>query len=49
MNRSTVDIPFSLRSSFRGENLSDLKVANLMRKVWSLRQEEKERKEKKFI
>ena len=49
MNRSTVDIPF-LSEALLGERIwVILKVANLMRKVWWLWQEEKEKKEKKLI
>ena len=49
MNCSTVDIPF-LSEALSGERIwVILKVANLMRKVWWLRQEEKEKKEKKLI
>ena len=46
MNCFTVDIPF-LSESLSGEMVwVILKVANLMRKVWLLQQEEKEKKEK---
>jgi hypothetical protein len=48
MNHSTVDIPF-LSEALSGERIwVILKVANLMRKVWWLWQEEKEMKEKKL-
>ena len=47
MNHSTVEIPF-LSEALSGERIwVILKVANLMKKVWWLQQEEKEEKEKK--
>ena len=49
MNRSTVDIPFLLEVLSEERIWEILKVANLMRKVWWLQQEEKEKKEKKLI
>jgi hypothetical protein len=50
MKCSTVDIPF-LSEALSGERIQVIfkKVANLMRKVWWFRQEEKEKKEKKLI
>ena len=49
MNCSTVDIPF-ISEVLSGERIWVIsKVANLMRRVWWLGQEEKEKKEKKLI
>ena len=49
MNCSLVDIPF-LSEALSGERIwVILKVSNLMRKVWGLLQEEKEKEEKKLI
>ena len=49
MDYSLIDIPF-LSEALSGERIwVILKVANLMRKVWWLQQEEKEKKEKKLI
>ena len=50
MNSSTVDIPF-LSEALSGERIwVMLKVANLMRKIWQLRQEKKnENNEKKLF
>ena len=49
MNSSSVDIPF-LSEACSGDRIwVILKVADLMRKVWWLWQEEKEKMEKKLI
>ena len=49
MNCSIVDIPF-LTKALSGERIwVILKIANLMRKVWWLWQEEKEKNEKKLF